>query len=67
MTKRSARATTSDPFDPIRSERDRLCVFLKAADAFDARHARSKDTAQRQLEKEGIVTRSGKLTKRFGG
>ena len=56
-----------DPFDPIRSERRMLDTFMKAADIFDAKHSKSKAAAQRQLRKEGVITKSGRLTKRFGG
>ncbi|MFL9827128.1 hypothetical protein [Rhodoplanes sp. SY1] len=56
-----------DPFDPFRSEERVLNRFLEAADRFDAKHGRTKAAARRQLEKEGVVTRSGRLTKRFGG
>jgi len=44
-----------------------LQAFMKVADKFDAKHGRSTATAHRQLEKEGIVTPSGRLTRRFGG
>jgi hypothetical protein len=56
-----------DPFDPIGSERRMLRAFMKAADAFDAKHGRSRAAARKQLQKEGIITKSGRLTKRFGG
>jgi hypothetical protein len=44
-----------------------LAAFMTAADAFDAKHARSKKAAREQLRKEGIITKSGNLTKRYGG
>jgi hypothetical protein len=60
-------ALNIDPFDPIGSEQRMLDVFLKAADQFDKKHGQSKEAALRQLRKEGIVTKSGKLTKHYGG
>ena len=62
----SKRVVTVDPFDPIRSERRMLDVFMKAADTFDAKHSKSKETARKQLQKEGIITSSGKLTRHYG-
>jgi hypothetical protein len=56
-----------NPFDPIRSEQRMLDVFMKAADAFDAKHGKSKAAARKQLVKEGVITKAGNLTKRFGG
>ena len=44
-----------------------LDAFMKAADMFDAKHGKSKLAARKQLEKEGIITKSGKLTRRYGG
>lgn len=58
---------TFNPFDPIRSEQRMLDVFFRAADTFDQKHSRSKAAALKQLYKEGIVTKSGNLTKRYGG
>lgn len=68
MSKKSKNlAVAYDPFDPIRSERRMLAAFKKAADRFDAKHGQSKAAARRQLRKEGIITSTGKLTKRYGG
>jgi hypothetical protein len=39
--------------------------FRKAADAFDRRACRSKESALKVLVDEGIYTKSGKLTKRY--
>ncbi len=41
--------------------------FLEAADSFDARHGTSPQAAREQLRREGIITPSGRLTKRYGG
>lgn len=56
-----------NPFDPIGSERNLLSVFLVAAKKFDNKHGRTKDAARRQMIKEGILTKSGNLTKHYGG
>jgi len=56
-----------NPFDPIRSEQRMLRVFMEAADNFDAKHGSSKAAARKQLLKEGVITKAGHLTKRFGG
>lgn len=56
-----------NPFDPIGSERKLLSVFLVAADKFDHKHGRTKNAARRQMIKEGILTKSGNLTKHYGG
>lgn len=61
-----SRALAFDPFDPIGSEQRMLATFMKAADTFDAKHGKSKVAARKQLVKEGIITKSGKLTKRYG-
>jgi len=53
--------------DPLGSEARMLAAFLKAADRFDDKHGRSEAAARRQLMKEGVVTKTGRLTKRFGG
>ena len=63
----ASRAFAIDPFDPIRSEQRMLATFMKAADTFDAKHGKSKLTARKQLEKEGIITKTGKLTRHYGG
>jgi hypothetical protein len=60
-------APAFDPFDPIGSEQRMLDAFLKAADSFDAKHGRSKAAARKQLHKEGIITKAGNLTRRYGG
>lgn len=57
----------SPTFDPIGSEVRMFDAFLKAADAFDKKHTRSKKAARAQLVKEGVITPTGRLTKRFGG
>lgn len=44
-----------------------LDAFLAAADAFDAKHGRSREAARKQLQKEGIITKAGRLTRRYGG
>lgn len=53
--------------DPLGSEAKILAAFLKAADRFDDKHGRSEAAARRQLMKEGVITKTGRLTKRFGG
>lgn len=63
----ASRAFVIDPFDPIRTEQRMLDAFMKAVDTFDAKHGKSKLAARKQLEKEGIITKSGKLTRRYGG
>jgi len=63
---RTARKT-SPSFDPIGSEARLIAAFLKAADKFDAKHSRTKAAARRQLIKEGILTPTGRLSKRYGG
>ena len=55
-----------DPFDPIGSGQRVLDAFLKAADRFDEKHGKSKIAALRQLHKEGILTKKGNLTRRYG-
>jgi hypothetical protein len=56
-----------NPFDPIGSEQKLLSVFLAAADKFDHKHGRTKQAARKQMIKEGIITKSGNLTKHYGG
>ena len=53
--------TLRDPTGPARTT---LALFMTAADSFDAKHA-TPAAARRQLEREGIITKSGRLTKRF--
>jgi len=57
----------SSQFDPIGTEMRMRDAFMKAADAFDKKHTKTKTAALAQLRKEGVLTRSGKLTKRYGG
>ena len=42
-----------------------LHAFMAAADAFDQKHGRSKSAAHKQLVKEGVLTKSGRLTARY--
>lgn len=42
-------------------------IFRKAADAFNARAMKSPEAARQVMIDEGFVTKSGKLTKRYGG
>ena len=42
-----------------------LEIFLKEAKEFTARATKSPATARQVLIKEGIITRSGKLTKNY--
>ena len=49
-----------DPNDPQSVER-----FRKAAEAFTARATKSREIALQVLVKEGICTKSGKLTKNY--
>lgn len=64
---KKARTVQINPFDPFVSEQRALEDFMKAAKAFDKKHNRSKATATRQLQKEGMLTRSGKLSRNYGG
>lgn len=63
----AAKTVAFSAFQQIRNERRMLAEFLKAADRFDRKHARSKEAASAQLQREGIITKSGRLTKRYGG
>ncbi len=45
--------------------REALEEFRKAADAFTARATRSREAARQVLISEGIITKSGKLTKHY--
>lgn len=68
MAKNARKAvSTYAPLNPIVSEERLLAAFMTAADAFDEKHTRSREAARAQLRKEGIITPSGRLTKRFGG
>jgi hypothetical protein len=44
---------------------DSIEQFRKAAEAFNTRSMRSQAAARKVLVKEGIYTKSGKLTKRY--
>jgi hypothetical protein len=69
MSKAAARKVpiAFDPFDPFGSEQRMIDAFMRAANRFDAKHAKSRTAARKQLQKEGILTKSGNLTKRYGG
>lgn len=67
MSKKSNKAVVVDPFNPFPSERELLRRFMEGADRFDAKHTRSKDAALKQLQKEGVLTKTGRLTQRYGG
>ncbi len=47
------------------SSREALAEFLKAADEYDAKATRSKESALKALIDSGIYTKSGKLSKHF--
>lgn len=64
---KSLRRIEFDPFESVQAEKKVLGRFMKAAEMFDKKHGRSKNTATEQLRKEGIVTKTGRLTKRYGG
>lgn len=49
------------------SEKEQLKAMEKAFEAFNKKHTRSKEAARKQLQKEGILTPSGRLTKNYGG
>ncbi|MEO5335430.1 MAG: hypothetical protein H7841_00855 [Magnetospirillum sp. WYHS-4] len=42
-------------------------AFAEAARKFTAKHTKTKASALKILQKEGLITKSGKLTKRYGG
>lgn len=67
MAKKSSKVLAVDPFSPFESERQLLDRLMAAADRFDAKHTRSKEAALKQLQKEGVLTKAGRLTRRYGG
>jgi hypothetical protein len=67
MPKKPNKVVVVDPFNPFLSERELLQRFMAGADKFDAKHTRSKEAALKQLQKEGVLTKTGRLTQRYGG
>lgn len=49
------------------SQREMLARFEKAADKFDADITRNPNEARAKLIQRGILTKTGKLSKRYGG
>jgi hypothetical protein len=47
------------------SSREAFEQFCKAADAFDAKYGRSRAAARRIMVAEGLITKSGRLTKHY--
>lgn len=54
-------------FDPIGEGHDVVRDFMKAADAFDKKMRADKEMARKFMVEHGFITKSGKLTKRYGG
>lgn len=67
MGKSAVQPVAIDFRDPLGNDAKIFAAFLKAADRFDDKHGRSEAAARRQLIKEGVITKTGRLTKRFGG
>lgn len=51
----------------IESDELFLAAFEKAANAFDKKHTRTKSAARKQLTKEKVLTRSGHISRLYGG
>ncbi|MDK9721420.1 MAG: hypothetical protein OEL53_09585 [Rhodospirillales bacterium] len=53
--------------DPLKGEEEFIVSFKKAAAAFSKKHAATKETARKQLIKEGFLTKKGNLSKLYYG
>lgn len=68
MTKTSAKRTRyPNLFDPIGEGHDMVQDFMKAADDFDRKMLADKKKARKFMIEQGFITKSGRLTKRYGG